>query len=136
MPRRAKDPEFCREFAEKLGQAVIGKLSKKEAAATLGVSRQMLDVYLSGKAMPGSDVILKAMAMRTWNLPLTYRGREITASQLARPTASHMPTPAPEQIPLPLKDALDSLNEGDLRIRINKKEADRIELGLSIRFAG
>jgi len=40
----------------------------------------------------------------------------------------------PEQ--LPLFDAINSLNERDLSVTIVKKEADRIELQVSIKFAG
>lgn len=133
MPRRPADPEFCDEFARKLRQAIVGKMTKKLAAATLGVSRQMLDVYLNGKSTPGSDVILRAM--KAWGFPLKYRGREVMSSQLVRPTAGGADVP-PEQLLLPLRDAIHSLDEGDLNIRIAKKEADRIELQVSIRFAG
>jgi len=133
MPRRPADSELCDEFSEKLRQAVVGKMTKKLAAATLGVSRQMLDVYLSGRSAPGSDVVLRAM--KAWNFTLKYRGRELTSSQLTRPTAVEIQGAA-EQLMLPLRDAIQSLGEGDLQIRIAKKQPDRIELQVSIRFAG
>jgi len=133
MPRRPADSEFCDEFAAKLRQAVVGKMTKKSAAATLGVSRQMLDVYLNGKSAPGPDVALRAM--KAWNFTLKYRGREITSSQLTRPAVVEIQGAA-EQLLLPLRDAIQSLGEEDLRIRIAKKQADRIELQVSIRFAG
>lgn len=109
----------------------MGKVRKKDAAKTLRVSRQMLDLYLDGKAMPGPDVILRAM--KEWNFPLNYRGREITSSQLSRPmvTATHA---EPEQLLLPLKDAIHSLDERDLSVRIAKKEPDGIQLEVSIKF--
>lgn len=108
-------------------------MSKKLAAATLGVSRQMLDIYLTGKSAPGPDIILRAM--KAWNITFTYRGREIASSQLSRPALVEIQSAA-EQLQLPLRDAIHSLGEEDLRIRIAKKQADRIELQVSIRFAG
>lgn len=133
MPRRPADPEFCDEFAAKLRRAIVGRVTKKLAAATLGVSRQMLDVYLNGKAAPGPDVTLRAM--KAWNFTLKYRGREISSSQLTRPAVVEIQG-AEEQLFLPLRDAIQSLDEADLRIRIAKKEPDRIDLQVSIRFAG
>lgn len=133
MPRRPADPEVCAECARNLRLAVVGKVRKKTAAAILGVSRQMLDVYINGKATPGPDVILRAM--KAWNFTLKYRGREITSSQLARSVGKELP-PVPEQLLLPLRDAIDALGEENLLVRISKKEPDRIELQVSIRFAG
>ena len=132
MARRPRDPEVCEEFAANLRTAVVGKVSKKTAAATLGVSRQMLDVYLKGKATPGSDVIMRAM--RAWKLPFAYRGREITISQLTRPARG--PThPQPEQLLLPIEEAILALGQEDLDVRISKKETAGIELQVTIRFA-
>lgn len=134
MPKRPADPEFCAECARNLRLAVVGKVRKKAAAAILGVSRQMLDVYIKGKATPGPEVILRAM--RAWNFTLKYRGREITSSQLMRSVPEHPPLAVPEQLLLPLRDAIDALGEENLLVRISKKEPDRIELQVSIRFAG
>jgi hypothetical protein len=133
MPRRPADPEFCAECARKLREAVVGKMRKKAAAAVLGVSRQMLDVYLKAEATPGPDVLLRAM--KAWRFTLKYRGREITSSQLARPPAGETPS-TPEQLLLPLREAIEALNEGDLGVRIVRKAPDRIELQVSIKFAG
>jgi hypothetical protein len=132
MARRPADREFCEEFAAKLRPAIVG-MTKKTAAATLGVSRQMLDVYLNAKSTPGSDVVLRAM--KAWNFTLKYRGRELSSSQWTRPTVVEIQGAA-EQLFLPLRDAIQSLDEGDLRVRIAKREPDRIDLQVSIRFAG
>jgi transcriptional regulator with XRE-family HTH domain len=104
---------------------------KKAAAATLGVSRQMLDIYLKGQAMPGPDVILRAM--KAWGFPLSYRGREVTSSLLAKPTTNGRNKTA-EQLLLPLRDAIDSLSEGNLAVKIASRQADRIDLQVSIKF--
>jgi transcriptional regulator with XRE-family HTH domain len=121
----------CREFAKSLNQAVVGKMSKKTAAATLGVSRQMLEVYLNGEAMPGSDVIMRAM--KAWGIPFRFRGRQISVSQLSKPTA--VAASAPEQLSLPLEDAIRHLGPEDLGVSISKKGMDRVELQVSIKFA-
>jgi len=132
MPRRALDPELCSEFAAKLRTSVDGKISRKLAAATLGVSRQMLDIYLKGRAAPGPDVILRAM--KAWGFSLKYRGREVTSAQLIRPRVAGPQTTA-EQLLLPLKDAIQSLSDEDIHVKVAKKDADRIQLDVSIRFA-
>ena len=131
MPRRPADPELRKEFADKLRLAVVGHVSKKSAATVLGVSRQMLDLYLDERAAPGPDVLLRAM--REWKFTLKYRGREVSSSQFERPHASEMAT-IPEQ--LPLFDAIRDLDKRDVQISILKKEADRIDLQVSIKFAG
>lgn len=134
MGRRPPDYDFCNEFAGKLRKAIAGKVPKKTAAATLGVSRQMLDLYLNGKAMPGSDVILKAM--KAWGFPLAYRGREITSGLLASPTKKTQEYELPEQLSLPLRDAIDALGEENLSVKIANRRSDRLELSVSIKFAG
>ena len=123
---------MCAEFASKLGTAINGRVSKKAAAAVLGVSRQMLDVYLKEGATPGSDIVLRAM--KAWGFAVSYRGREITSSQMARPSPIELQATA-EQLLLPLKEAIQSLADEDIRVTIAKKDANRIQLGVSIRFA-
>lgn len=131
MPRRAPDPELRREFAKKLSAVVVGKIPKKSAAATLGVSRQMLDLYLKGEVAPGPDIVLRAM--REWRFTFRHRGQEITSSHFERNIAEDR-SPAPLQ--LNLFDAINSLDKRDLDIAIVKKGPDRIELQVSIKFAG
>jgi DNA-binding phage protein len=131
MPRRLRDQELCNEFAGKLKQAIEGKVRRKAAAAVLGVSRQMLDLYLKEKATPGSDVIVRAM--KAWNFKLKYRGREFGAPLLMRTEEATIQVHA-EQLPLPLKDAIHSLSQEDIGITLAKKEPDRIDLQVSIRF--
>jgi hypothetical protein len=131
MPRRPADPELCAEFSSRLREAVLGKIRKKSAAATLGVSRQMLDLYLNGRATPGPDIILRAM--KEWKLRFKHRGQEISSSHFERNLPS-VKASAPQQ--LNLFDAINSLDQRDLQITLTKKSPDRIEMQVSIKFAG
>jgi len=131
MPRRTRDEELCNEFASKLKQAIAGRVRRKTAAALLGVSRQMLDLYMKEKATPGSDVIVRAM--KAWNFKLNYRGREFGAPLLTRTEQMTTQVHA-EQLRLPLRDAIHSLSQEDIAISLSKKEPDRIDLQVSIKF--
>jgi hypothetical protein len=93
----------------------------------------MLHLYLNEKATPGPDVVVRAM--KAWNFKIKYRGRELTAAQLIRSEDKKIEQ-ASEQLPLPLLDAIHSLSEEDIAITLTKKEADSIDLRVSIRFAG
>jgi transcriptional regulator with XRE-family HTH domain len=134
MPRRPTDKELREEIARRLKLAVEGekKVSKKEAALTLRVSRQMLDQYLKGRATPGPDVVLRAM--RAWNFTLKYRGREVGASYFDR-TSEKKVEFTPTQLTLPLAQVIAQLDQRDLAIDITKKGADSIQLQVSIKFA-
>lgn len=134
MPRRATDTELREEITRKLRLAIAGekKISKKEAALTLRVSRQMLDLYLKGRATPGSDVILRAM--KAWSFTLKYRGREVGASYFDRRLEKKADF-TPTQLALPLAEVIALLDQRDLAIVITKKGPDSIQLQVSIKFA-
>jgi hypothetical protein len=135
MSGRRSDPELKVEFAAKLRAAIVGKVRKKEAAHALRISRQMLDLYLKAEAAPGPDVILRAM--EKWSFTLRYRGQELRSSNFEGVSEVAGIEQLPVQLSLPLRDAIESLEERDLSITIKKREPDqnRIDLEVSIRFA-
>ena len=134
MPRRATDAELREEISRKLRLAIAGKekVSKKEAALTLRVSRQMLDQYLKGRATPGPDVVLRAM--KAWNFTLKYRGRDVGAPYFDRPL-ERKAVSIPTQLALPLAEIIAQLDQRDLEIAITRKGVDSIQLQVSIKFA-
>src|SRR5580704_15173242 len=77
VSKRTPDPEMRRAVIDGLKQVLREqKLSKSRAAELLGVKRQTLWLYLSGKATPGGDVLRRAFEL--WGLKIELHGYVIT----------------------------------------------------------
>lgn len=122
--------ELRAEFARKLSSA-IKNVSKTVAAEDLGISRQMLYLYLKGKATPGGEVIEKACAK--WKLALTIKGNPFTAGAFASDVKPQTELSVPRQ--LSLLDLLDKLKNDQLEAKIVGREGDTFILRLQIKVA-
>jgi transcriptional regulator with XRE-family HTH domain len=70
MPKSPTSLTFRREIAACLRKALReNNVSKNKAAKHLGIKRQMLWLYLKGKAAPGPEVLRKAS--KIWKLTLS-----------------------------------------------------------------
>jgi len=78
-------------------------------------------------------VILRAM--KAWDFKLAYRGREVGETYFQQPGGPQVKL-TPAQLSLPLSEVIALLDERDLEIAITKKEADSVQIQVSIRFAG
>lgn len=118
------------EFAQKLS-AAIEKISKKSAAEKLGISRQMLLLYLKGKSTPGGEVIKKACD--EWHLTLSIKGFEFTGEAFASGIG---PRRARSKLPeAGLFDLLDGLKKNQLQAEIVGRDGNSYYLRLRINLA-
>ncbi len=131
--RSRKDSELLREIAAQFHKAIKSRhLPKEEAARVLGVSRQTLYAYLGATAMPNAEVV--ARALHAWDVKLNYRGHTIAAEWYGE-KGLRRPKPA-EPYQLSLLDAIDSLDKRDVEVAITRKDPERIELQVSLKFVG
>jgi transcriptional regulator with XRE-family HTH domain len=118
------------EFASQLNNAIKG-ISKKAAADKLGISRQMLRLYLKGAATPGGEVIKKACD--EWNLSLSIKGFHFAAEDFASESKSREKTLTSPQ--LNLLDILEKLQSDQLEAQVVGREGDSFYLKLRIKIA-
>lgn len=130
MPRRPSDQDLREEFAFKVRNAIENRaLTKKRAAAELGITRQSLYLYIKAKVAPGPDVLRKAMEL--WKIDLTYRGHRLTLEDLsARSFASATVLP----VQMSLWDTLKRLDNRSVKVVIDDKSLQSLELKVSINF--
>jgi transcriptional regulator with XRE-family HTH domain len=116
-----------REVAAKFQEALQRHgLTKTQAALSLGISRQMLHQYLTGNSATLSR------ACHAWGISLSYKGLEFD-QRAFRPLGAHPLREVPVQ--LSLFDALDSLRDGNLDVKVLRKSKAGLELRVCIKFA-
>lgn len=128
--KRSNSDELRAEFASKLSGAIKG-ISRNLAAEKLGVTRQMLRLYLKGLATPGGEVIKKACD--EWNLSLSIKGFQFSAEAFATEARSPKGKTASPQ--LSLLDLLEKLQSDQLEAQIVGREGDSFYLKLRIKLA-
>lgn len=128
MPKKLNENSRAlrQQFAARLSEA-IGGGNRGEAATKLGVSRQMLNRYLSATATPGGDVIRRACA--EWNLTFSVRGFEFTEDTFEG--QRKLPEKRAEQ--LGLFDLLDRIQNEPLQAKIVRREGDSLYLELRLK---
>lgn len=128
--RHSNTDALRKEFARQLS-AATKNLSKKAVAQKLDISRQMLHLYLKGRATPGGEVIKKACDQ--WNLTLSIKGFEFTGGSFSIDGAAEKTQP---ESPQPtLFDLLGTLNSDQLEAEIVGREGDSFYLRLRIKAA-
>ena len=132
MPKRkhSNTDELRAEFARQLTNAIKG-ISRKLAADKLGISRQMLRLYLKGMATPGGEVIKKACD--EWRLSLSIKGFQFTGDAFA---SEVKPRGRQEKLPEPsLFDLLDKLEKNQIEAEVVGREGDSFYLRFRIKLA-
>lgn len=132
MPKKihSNTEALRKEFSDKLSIAIQG-VPRKSVAAKLGISRQMLQLYLNRKATPGGEVIKKACD--EWQLTLSIKGFEFPGEAFASmPKARRQKLMSNEP---GLFDLLDRLNKDQLEAEIVGREGDSYYLRLRIKLA-
>jgi transcriptional regulator with XRE-family HTH domain len=127
--KHSNTDELRAEFALKLS-AAVKEMSRKAAAEKLGISRQMLRLYLKGLATPGGEVIKKACD--EWQLSLSVKGFQFSAEDFAargkkRPKGNETPQ-------MSLLDLLAKLQNDQLEAQIVGREGDSFYLRLRIKL--
>jgi len=132
MPKRkhSNTDELRAEFARQLSNAIKGT-SRKLAAEKLGISRQMLRLYLKGLATPGGEVIKKACD--EWRLSLSIKGFQFTGDAFASEVKARG---RQEKLPEPsLFDLLDKLEKNQIEAEVVGREGDSFYLRFRIKLA-
>jgi transcriptional regulator with XRE-family HTH domain len=128
MSKRSADPELRRAIVNGLTEALKAhKLSKSRAAELLGVKRQTLWLYLSGKATPGGEVLRRAFDI--WGLKIELGGYVITKESFG-------PKPEPDRRvaeQLNLLDQLEKLNSDQLEVAPIGRRGEYFEFKIRIR---
>jgi transcriptional regulator with XRE-family HTH domain len=132
MPKRKhSNTEALRaEFSKKLSAAIKGS-SRKLAADKLGISRQMLRLYLKGLSTPGGEVIQKACD--EWHLSLSIKGFDFTGEAFvseAKPRVREARLVEPS-----LFDLLDKLQKNQIEAEVVGREGDSFYLRFRIKLA-
>jgi len=125
------EKELRQEIADQF-RAAVSRFSSEEAAAEdLGISRQRLRAYLEKQMTPKADVVFLAMAK--WKLQVVYQGVRFSAVA-PRTKSGRQPSP---QLKLDFFDAPQSLRneEGNLALKVVRKDIDSLELSLEISLA-
>jgi transcriptional regulator with XRE-family HTH domain len=128
--KHSNTDELRAEFAGKLSDAIRG-ISKKLAAEKLGISRQMLRLYLKGDATPGGEVIKKACD--EWKLSLSIKGFQFSAEDFTG--GSKHSKRSSESPQLSLLDLLMKLQNDQLEAEVVGREGDSFYLRLRIKIA-
>jgi transcriptional regulator with XRE-family HTH domain len=128
--KHSNTDELRTEFSRKLSDAIKG-ISKKIAAEKLGISRQMLRLYLKGTATPGGEVIKKACD--EWGLSLSIKGFQFTGDAFAsnvksKGRQSKLSEPS-------LFDLLDKLEKNQIEAEVVGREGDSFYLRFRIKLA-
>lgn len=127
----ATERGFRREFAQALRTSIgTNRGAASRAAAELRISRQAISLYLKEKATPSAEIIRRVC--KRWGLTLSVEGLVISEKSYGARRSGPAPAPA-LQLPL-LPDAIDSLQNKNLQVKIARKVGDLIELELKIDF--
>jgi transcriptional regulator with XRE-family HTH domain len=128
MAKKRTSSAFRQEIASCLKRAIREKkLSKKAAAARLGVKRQMLWLYLTGKAAPGPEILRRASKL--WKLTLsdgTVLGPDLFGPE-------NKPRGLPKQ--LRLFEALEEIQPNQIETRLIGRIGDFFEFRVRIKVA-
>jgi transcriptional regulator with XRE-family HTH domain len=129
--RSETERAFRKEFAVRLGEAILKKrISLREVARILMVSRQSVHKYLKQKATPRADVVQRALS--EWGLVLHVGEMRLTATSYKRST---LLKPRVEPLQMTLPDVIRSLENRNLDVRILGRKMDSVQIEVNIRFA-
>jgi transcriptional regulator with XRE-family HTH domain len=128
--KHSNTDELRAEFARQLSEAIKG-ISKNQAADKLGISRQMLRLYLKGMATPGGEVIKKACD--EWRLTLSIKGFQFAGEAFA---SNVKPRGRQDKLSEPsLFDLLDKLEKNQIEAEVVGREGDSFYLRFRIKLA-
>jgi transcriptional regulator with XRE-family HTH domain len=126
---RSNTAEVRREFAQQV-KAATKDLPKRVIAEKLGISRQMLNLYLREKATPGGEVIKRACD--EWQLTLSIKGFVFAGDAFS---AEVKPSTAEDIVQPTLFDLLEKLQANQLEAIIVGRIGDSFHLELRIKSA-
>lgn len=110
----------------------VRTLTKTAAAEVLGITRQMLHLYLNDSEHQPRRRVLER-ACRAWDISFIAQGKRFDKNAFGPdqgPMVSHR---VPVQLLL-LPEAIERLDNANLAVKIVRKEAGRICLELDVKF--
>lgn len=134
-PALSGDAKWFREEVARQLRAVVDsrRLSVKDAAAALGVSRQAFHQYLSAKATPHPETIARAMDL--WNLELSYKGEKIARGALGRDTPAERELQPAQLSLLSLFDVPQECHNDNLVITVQASRESTLHVTIKMKKA-
>jgi transcriptional regulator with XRE-family HTH domain len=128
------EAEF-KDFVHSLRTAIQRrKLTITAAARVLGVTRQMLHLYLGGsRHQPRWRVIERAC--RAWDISFVAQGKKFDRRAFGEEKKPAKVRDSAVQLML-LPEAIECLQDANLDVRIIRRDASRVFLEVQVRFAG
>jgi DNA-binding phage protein len=135
MGRRPGLSSTERAFRQAFAVALRNAIGKDRGAASraaddLLISRQAVSLYLKEKATPSAEIIRRVC--KRWSLSLDIRGNIVTDASFSQVRLGPIQAPA-MQLPL-LPDALQSLRDENVKVKITRKIGDSLNLEVKIDF--
>ena len=131
MSRPRTDPVFRKALGRQLKEAFDKQdRTAKEIARELGISRQAFYQYLDGIIVPGQHrlpLVLKLLGLSQ----VTYR-KHVFGAEAFGPTHQQKRRGATQ---LSLLDALETVRDADVVVKILNRRSDSLRLGVEIKFA-
>ena len=129
MSKRSKDPEFRREVAHQLRNAIEAKgLNRSEAANLLQVKRQTLWLYLTEKSTPGGEILKRACQLL--GMTVQFKDHTFGPEAFEGPHSENAP-PVPQQ--MGLFQALEELRSEQLETKVVGRVGEYFELKVRIK---
>jgi hypothetical protein len=122
-----------RDFVESIRGAIRRKnLTITGAAQVLGITRQMLHLYLgAGKHQPRWRVVERAC--RAWDISFVAQGKKFDRRAFGQERKPANSRDSAVQLML-LPEAIERLGDANLEVKIVGKDATRIYLEVQLRF--
>jgi len=129
MSKRANDPEFRREVARQLRNAIEAKgLSRSEAANLLQIKRQTLWLYLNEKSTPGGEILKRACQLL--GMTVQFKDHTFGPDAFAGATPDNGPLVHRQ---MDLFHALEELRSEQLETKVVGRVGEYFELKVRIR---
>lgn len=122
---------FRKAFADALRNMIGNERGgASRAAAELRTSRQAISLYLKEKATPSAELVRRAI--KAWNLKMDVDGYVVSESSYIQKSSGPIAA-EPLQLSL-LSEALDSINDENVKVKIVQRIGDSIALKVNIDF--
>jgi len=129
MSKRSNDPEFRREVARQLRNAIEAKgLNRSEAANLLQIKRQTLWLYLKEKSTPGGEILKRACQLL--GMTVHFKDHNFGPEAFAGQDSENAP-PVPKQ--MGLFQALEELRSEQLETKVVGRVGEYFELKVRIK---
>jgi hypothetical protein len=130
MPKVDPDRERFNQEVQNHILRILESVSRREMGEALGVTRQAIHSYVSGRTTPKPDIIEKLL--KKWPNKLPFRGSGFGAGAFSGPEKRLEVASSQGH----LFEALNSIRPEDMKIEVASVSATDFRLSVNIKFAG